>query len=317
MRKWAENHPWWVKWAYMAGVGLMSAFASTIMPQNLQWIGFFGGASLVGMACFGSAWHGLNIFRESQGKPRLTLEPSHLIIAGLFIAVVGMGWQLYRSPKIVTAAAYTQGELNKAVDDAKAASQAELDDLKQKLADALKNANGGSSGFAPVEVKIPSKNYSAAEKRALLDLIGTISVLLNDKGLLAARIAHNSAISPSKDGLTDAMTRTGSVLDLLTAIQREIWNNILPNNINFATDLRYIIDNNAKFDQMMRATDRFLGQLTNFDRNLDSFNQDQRNWIGSLIEQGGGQEWARSADDFEGWIRQCNNRLDAERDGLK
>jgi hypothetical protein len=95
MQRWAENHPWWIKWAYVAGAGLMSAFASTILPQNWQWLGFFVGVSLVGVACLGSAWHGLNVFRESRGQPGLKLQPSYLIIAGLFIAVVGMGWELY------------------------------------------------------------------------------------------------------------------------------------------------------------------------------------------------------------------------------
>ena len=126
-------------------------------------------------------------------------------------------------------------------------------------------------GFQPTDLKVPSKNYSAAEKQALLNLIGTISEELNDKGLPVARLAQTTGsnlVTPSKDGLNDAFVRGNSVIKTLSDIQRVIWNEVLqPNNSNFLSDLNFIVDNNAKFDQFQRATDRFTGTIENFQRN--------------------------------------------------
>lgn len=178
-----------------------------------------------------------------------------------------------------------------------------------------------SFGFAPSSTSVPSKLYSEKEKQALLNLIGTISEELNDKGLPAARLAQTTGgnlVTPSKDGLNDAFIRGSSVIKTLSDVQRVIWNEILqPENSNFLNDLNYVVGSNAQFDQFQRATDRFTGTIENFQRNLNSFNVDQRNWIASLIQIGPGQVWNQSAGEFQAWIQQCNARMDKERDGLK
>jgi hypothetical protein len=111
--------------------------------------------------------------------------------------------------------------------------------------------------------------------------------------------------------------RAEIVQELLSSIQREIWNNILPSNSNFLADLAYVIDNQTKLNDFMRGTDQFEEAIINFQKNLDVFDQSQRNWIAGLIQSGAGQLWAKTADDFDVWIRQCNSRIDAEREGLR
>jgi len=179
-------------------------------------------------------------------------------------------------------------------------------------------------GFAEAQrpaPKHPSKNYSSEEKQKLLGLIGNISTLLNDEGLPAAQIARvtgYNAVSPSKGGLDDVIKRAESVRDSLAKIQIKIWQDILqPKNSNYLVDLNYIVENNTKLDQFQRATEQFLSHVTIFGRNLDSFSPDQRNWVTSLIQAGTGQNWGRTAEEFRGWVQQCNTRMDVERDGLK
>jgi hypothetical protein len=177
-------------------------------------------------------------------------------------------------------------------------------------------------GFQPVAPQsVPSKNYSATEKQELLGLIGTLSTLLNDEGLPAAqtaRVTGYTPVTPSKDGLDDAVKKAESVRDSLAKIQLTIWQNILqPKNSNYLADLNYIVDANGKFYQFQTATEQFLNNVTNFERNLDSFSPDQRNWITSLIQTGIGQNWGRAAEEFRGYVEQCDTRMNTEREALK
>jgi hypothetical protein len=190
----------------------------------------------------------------------------------------------------------------------------------------LSVVRGAPSPVVPQAPKpqIPTKNYSPAEKRKLLDLVGSISTLLNDKGLPAARLATvtgGNIVGPSKDALKDAMDRAESVQSALAEIHRGIWNGILdPKNSNFIADLNYIIDSNAKLDQFERATGSYTTNIAVLDRNLDHFDGiggNQSYWISQLIRDGSGEKWARAAGEFEAWVQQCNSRIDAEREGLR
>jgi hypothetical protein len=179
-----------------------------------------------------------------------------------------------------------------------------------------------SFGFAESTkppLKHPSKVYSDAEKRKLLDLMGQLSTLLNEQGLRSARVARSLGGMPwtSSEGLENTAQQAHSVIATLNLLNNKIWNDIVPNNPGFAVDLNYVLDGKAKFDQFQHATEVFLGQITNFQRNLPAFSQDQRNWIAGLIQQGGGELWWRTGQDFEAWINQSNSRIDTEREGLK
>jgi hypothetical protein len=54
---WIENLPWWVKWAFSGGVGLLSAFAATIVPGAIQFLLVGVGVLLIVVAAIGTAWH--------------------------------------------------------------------------------------------------------------------------------------------------------------------------------------------------------------------------------------------------------------------
>jgi len=178
-------------------------------------------------------------------------------------------------------------------------------------------------GFAEAQQpppKYPSKNYSQEERQKLLGLIGSISALFNERGLPAAQTAHALGGMPwtSEAGLAETISKAEEVRKSLDLIQNKIWQDIVPKNAAiYGADLNYIIDTKAKFDQFSRATDQFTGQVINFQRNLPSLSQDQRNWIAGLIQQGGGELWWRTGQEFETWIKQCISRMDSERDGLK
>jgi hypothetical protein len=98
MHNWLQSHPWWVKWAFMAGGGLMSAFAPAVIGEEWQAICFSIGAALIVVAALGSAWHGINALRQKRNKPKLMLEPNYLIIFGLTVALTGAVWQQLRGP---------------------------------------------------------------------------------------------------------------------------------------------------------------------------------------------------------------------------
>jgi hypothetical protein len=63
--EWIEKLPWWVKYAFAGGCGLMSACAG-IFSAKLQDIGFGVGAALVAFAIIGTAWH----FWRRKGSAR-------------------------------------------------------------------------------------------------------------------------------------------------------------------------------------------------------------------------------------------------------
>ena len=186
------------------------------------------------------------------------------------------------------------------------------DKLKPLLAPAEPAQGLGFGETQKPAPKHPSKNYSSEEKQALADLIGKISILLNDKGLPAAQTAQALGGLPwvSEDGLNETFKKTEEVRTSLDIIQNRIWNDLLPKNAAiYGVDLNYIIDNKAKFDQFSRATNQFSGQIINFQRSLPS--------LAGLIQQGGGELWWRTGQEFETWIRQCLARMDVEREGLK
>jgi hypothetical protein len=100
MPRWITELPWWVRLPGFVAGFLMSAFA-TKFPDGFQALGLYAGLVLALWTAGATAWHRADLWRIGRGKPRVRLEPSHLIIIGLAIAVVGMAWQLYQGPKVI------------------------------------------------------------------------------------------------------------------------------------------------------------------------------------------------------------------------
>jgi hypothetical protein len=176
-------------------------------------------------------------------------------------------------------------------------------------------------GFASAPpAKYPSKNYSTDEKKTLLGLVGSISTVLSEQGLPAAQTARMLGGLPwtSEDGLNQTIKKANEVRASLDLIQHKIWDDIIPKNTAiYGVDLNYIVNTKARFDEFSRVTDQFTNQVVNFQRNLPVLNQDQRNWVASLIQSGGGELWWRTGQEFETWIKQCMARMDTEREGLQ
>jgi hypothetical protein len=77
----------------------MSAFSNSL-PLGLQTAGLWLGIVLLMFGCIAIIPHWINVWREKSGKPRLMLEPFHLIIFGLIGTLVwaatalgGVIWQ--------------------------------------------------------------------------------------------------------------------------------------------------------------------------------------------------------------------------------
>jgi hypothetical protein len=85
---WAKRIPWWVTWLFVGGFGLAGAFGATVLPLDLQLVGFVSGCVLMAIATFGTAWHLIREIRER----RLRVEPAYVIILGLLIAAGGVAW---------------------------------------------------------------------------------------------------------------------------------------------------------------------------------------------------------------------------------
>jgi hypothetical protein len=102
---WTASLPWWLSWLFVGGFGVACAFGSTVLPANLQVSGFVVGCLAMAVAGCGTIVHLVNEYRVNRDRPRLKLEPIHIIALGLLIALGGVGWQWLQSKPIPVFAA--------------------------------------------------------------------------------------------------------------------------------------------------------------------------------------------------------------------
>lgn len=88
------NIPALVRSLFIVGGALMSTFSGRL-PDNWQDVGLYAGIAIVILGALATLLHFINEWREKHGKERMTLEPSHLIAVGLFIALAGVCWQIF------------------------------------------------------------------------------------------------------------------------------------------------------------------------------------------------------------------------------
>lgn len=81
---WLKEPPWWIKWASTGGFGLVSTFASEVLPARWQALGFYGGLGLIGFASAGWIWHKLRVAHNNR-----VLRPMSVITIGLIIIGIG------------------------------------------------------------------------------------------------------------------------------------------------------------------------------------------------------------------------------------
>lgn len=295
---WVEQLPWWVKWAFMGGLGALSAFLPGVLAPNWQQIGVGVGTALIAVACLGAAWHGINDFREGHGKPRLKLEPNYLIIFGLAIALIGVAWQSYRGAAIAS----STGEIAKITKP----FQDQIDTLKKQQANTLLVDR---PSIQPVK---PPKNYFPAEKIELGNLLSQMSEHLNKEGLEVANrsIRFGKIMNTSKDSLSSGLQQLQDTMALGQIFRKQIWDDIVDKNPRFDAELKEIVGP-VEITGPDNATTPF-GKLTIahnlFDRDLgilidryDSLSEKDIPWIAMLVGRDG-ESVHYAGDTFKGWI---------------
>jgi len=86
----ADGFPWWIKWGFIGGSGLMSATIGIFKPEYLA-IGFIVGAFLVVLAILGAGFHLIRTRRKTK------MGPIYLIGLGALLILGGVGWEIFNS----------------------------------------------------------------------------------------------------------------------------------------------------------------------------------------------------------------------------
>jgi hypothetical protein len=60
---WIENRPWWVKWLFGFGPGVVLAFLPDLLCLSWQRIAVANGATLIAISLLGGAWQAVNEWR--------------------------------------------------------------------------------------------------------------------------------------------------------------------------------------------------------------------------------------------------------------
>jgi hypothetical protein len=114
---------------------------------------------------------------QSARKVIGKVEPSHILILGLAIAAVGLGWQLYRGKQ---SAAPSQEEISKL----NAPLQNQIDSLKAQLAERSKttiaNIPSAISNVAPLAPTLPKVVYTPTQVVQLIDALQGAFNLMNN-----------------------------------------------------------------------------------------------------------------------------------------
>src|SRR5712664_1658831 len=93
-----RNLPWWIQ---LPGKALAAACGGYVSnhPEIFPSWAVLVGAAVALWVVLAFLWHAMNTLREHQKKPRITLEPHHIIILGLFIALGAVIWMMAKSDK--------------------------------------------------------------------------------------------------------------------------------------------------------------------------------------------------------------------------
>lgn len=103
-----KNLPWWIQYPAKAIAAVVGGYVSN-NPQIFPSWAVLVGAAVALWVVLAFLWHALNTWREHNQKPRIKLEPSHIIMLGLIIGLGGAVWQMWQ-PQVVSGASAKPSE---------------------------------------------------------------------------------------------------------------------------------------------------------------------------------------------------------------
>jgi hypothetical protein len=181
--------------------------------------------------------------------------------------------------------------------------------------------SGQTANPSPTLTPKISKNYFPAEKIELGDLLSGIAAKLNNEGLMAANqgYRYSSGQFASSAALTDLSSQVGKTMDLVEAMRRGIWDEIILKNPRYETELNRIVQPSSgnpivSFQNPLESYRREIDILA---RKYDGFDDETQRWLGSDLLGNFANSVHQASDSFKGWIQQCNNRIDNMRDALR
>jgi hypothetical protein len=84
--RWLERRSWWVKWSFVGGLGLLSAFLPGVLGLSWQQAGVAVGVVLVVIAAVGAGWEGLNEWRIKKSLRPYSIHRVYWIaLTGLLV----------------------------------------------------------------------------------------------------------------------------------------------------------------------------------------------------------------------------------------
>ncbi|MCP4621386.1 MAG: hypothetical protein GY844_33710 [Bradyrhizobium sp.] len=244
------------------------------------------------------------------------IEPSHVIVFGLVVALGGVIWQWSRTPPSDPHISTLQGEISEL--RAKLAAAAETSS-KPGIIVAAVGSTAPAASTPPIK---PSKNYFPAEKKDLGDLYASILNKLNRDGTTAAKEAYNfGADTPAgnKHQLESYIDRVAAARSLVSGIYKFIYLDVLPNNPNFNFELTQLFSNsadNVPVGPFNRELEKYHRDLTVFASRFDGLSSEDRTIHADLLKRTT-PRLLETSQLFQNWIQQCNERIDAQRELLR
>lgn len=177
------------------------------------------------------------------------------------------------------------------------------------------------AAYSPPTIEPQQKLYFPAEKRELGDLLVNIERALDADAIPISREAHNygNDLPTSKSGLADLLKRVDATRGRIVTLRNDVWGKIIGQNPRFRSELSQVIgdvdrdSNNVEYlDKSLAKFSRELGILVD---HFDSLG-DNRAWVEELLRDET-ENVHSAAENFNGWIQNCDNRIDAKRQLLQ
>jgi hypothetical protein len=268
-------------------------------------------------------WAVVSICREGWSNRVIIIgrlrkvEPSHIIILGLFIAACGVVWQMRRSSPDPQIAALQSRTVT--AESERDAARAERDAIRQQAASRRDQLD-------TVQSK-PTASYSPEEKDAFRKILLTLSGIINGKGRSISRLADKllSEIDPltasSHYPPTPAFLRdqANEIVDMLESMNTEIYRELLPANTYYSTELVAVLGSKtANITDgppylLSQKSLAYIGSLNTAILIDETAKNDGVSRLTLGTTKYTHDEFEMAVTGFKKWISECNSRIDERR----